>query len=117
MAASISDDELDRVAHARGIGYSSPLDNNDELTDEDAEEDFQLDVEARISRLPDIDLTNLALDGDELPGSVELAARRLLGAVIREALREWRMRLSADALTVVEYVRETIEEEVRHERS
>ena len=87
------------------------------VEDDAAEEAAVVAVQTRIARMPDIDLADLALDGDELPGSVELAARRLLGAVIREALREWRMRLSADALTVVEYVRETIEEEVRHERS
>lgn len=81
---------------------------------EAAEEDFQGDVQARIDGMRDIDLADMVLDGDDLPGSVELAARRVLGALIRVALKKPRPDLSGNARELVDYVRETVGVEVRN---
>lgn len=84
---------------------------------EAAEEDFQGDVQARIDALRPIDLADMVIDGDEVTNAVDLAARRILGRAIRaaQAARTYSSAvLSDDELTLVAFVRETVEAEVRN---
>lgn len=77
------------------------------------DEQIEIEVQSRILHSRDIDLADLVLDGDELPASVELAARRLLGAVIRKALGKSRATLTDDEQRMTDYIREVFESELR----
>lgn len=79
------------------------------------DEQIEIDVQSRIARARDIELADIVLD-DETPGSVDCAARRVLGAVIRRALGQMRAKLSDDEQRMADYVREVFEAEVRDGR-
>jgi len=80
---------------------------------EAAEEDFQGDVQARITDMRDVDLADVALS-DDATRSADQAARRILGRVIRAALRRSGATLTDDERVVTAFVRETVEAEVRN---
>jgi len=80
---------------------------------EAAEEDFQGDVQARITDMRDVDLADVALS-DDATRSADQAARRILGKIIRAALRRSGATLTDDERTLVAYVRETVEAEMRN---
>ena len=80
---------------------------------EAAEEDFQGDVEATIVATHDADLAGMVLD-DDAPASAYYAACRILGKIIRAALRRSGATLTDDERTLVAFVRETVEAEVRN---
>ena len=79
---------------------------------EAAEEDLQGDVEATINATHDVDLADIVLD-DESPALAYDAARRILGRIIRAALRRSSATLTDDERVVTAFVRECIEAEVR----
>ena len=79
-----------------------------------AEEDFQGDVQARITDMRDVDLADVALS-DDATRSADQAARRILGRVIRAALRRSSATLTDDERTLVAFVCETVEAEVRND--
>lgn len=76
------------------------------------EEDFQGDVQARITDMRDVDLADVALS-DDATRSADQAARRILGKIIRAALRRSSATLTDDERVVTAFVRECIEAEVR----
>jgi hypothetical protein len=84
------------------------------VEDDAAEEAAVVAVQTRIARMSDSELGELALHASPLTASVELATLRLFGALIRAALRRSDATLTDDERTLVECVRETIEEESRH---
>ena len=92
-----------------------PLVDYDQVA-EAAEEDFRGDVQARIDALRPIDLADIVLS-DDATIPVDHAARRMLGSAIRAALaaRTYSSAtLTDDERTLVAYVRETVEAEVRN---
>lgn len=76
------------------------------------DEQIEIDVQSRIARARDIELADIVLD-DETPGSVDCAARRVLGAVIRKALGQMRAKLTDDEQRMTDYIYEVFESEVR----
>ena len=76
------------------------------------DEQIEIDVQSRIARARDIELADIVLD-DEATIPVDDAARRILGRIIRAALRRSSATLTDDERTLVDYVRETVESEVR----
>lgn len=76
------------------------------------DEQIEIDVQSRIARARDIELADIVLD-DETPGSVDCAARRVLGAVIRRALGQMRAKLTDDEQRMTDYIYEVFESEVR----
>ena len=80
---------------------------------EAAEEDLQGDVEATINATHDVDLADIVLS-DDATNTADQAARRILGRIIRAALRRSSATLTDDERTLVAYVRETVEAEVRN---
>ena len=79
---------------------------------EAAEEDLQGDVEATINATHDVDLADIVLD-DESPALAYDAARRILGRIIRAALRRSSATLTDDERELVSFVRESIESELK----
>lgn len=79
------------------------------------DEQIEIDVQSRIARARDIELADIVLD-DEATIPVDDAARRILGRIIRAALRRSSATLTDDERTLVDYVRETVEAEVRDGR-
>ena len=79
------------------------------------DEQIEIDVQSRIARARDIELADLVLD-DETPGSVDCAARRVLGAVIRKALKQMRAQLTDDERTMTDYIVECFDSEARDGR-
>lgn len=82
------------------------------VEDDAAEEALAIAVEAEIARLPDLGLAEIVI-GDTTQAVYD-AACRVVGRVIRAALRRSDATLTDDERTLVECVRETIEEESRH---
>lgn len=80
---------------------------------EAAEEDLQGDVEAAINATHDVGLADIVLD-EQSPIPVDDAARRILGRIIRAALRRSSATLTDDERTLVAFVCETVEAEVRN---
>lgn len=80
------------------------------------DEQIDIEVQSRILHARDIELADMVLDGDDLPGSVELAARRVLGAVIRKALKQMRAQLTDDERTMTDYIVECFDSEARDVR-
>ena len=79
------------------------------------DEQIEIDVQSRIARARDIELADIVLD-DEATIPVDDAARRILGRIIRAALRRSSATLTDDERTLTDYVRETVEAEVRDGR-
>lgn len=79
------------------------------------DEQIEIDVQSRIARARDIELADIVLD-DETPGSVDCAARRVLGAVIRKALGQMRAKLTDDERTMTDYIVECFDSEARDGR-
>jgi len=79
------------------------------------DEQIEIDVQSRIARARDIELADIVLD-DETPGSVDCAARRVLGAVIRKALKQMRAQLTDDERTMTDYIVECFDSEARDGR-
>lgn len=79
------------------------------------EEQIEIEVQSRILHSRDIELADIVLD-DETPGSVDCAARRVLGAVIRRALGQMRAKLSDDERTMTDYIVECFDSEARDGR-
>ena len=78
------------------------------------DEQIEIDVQSRIARARDIELADIVLD-DETPGSVDCAARRVLGAVIRKALKQMRAQLTDDEQTMTDYIVECFDSEASRE--
>ena len=76
------------------------------------DEQIEIAVQSRILHARDIELADIVLS-DESPGSVDCAARRVLGAVIRRALGQMRAKLTDDEQRMTDFVREYYESEVR----
>lgn len=76
------------------------------------EEQIEIEVQGCIRRARDVDLADIVLD-DESPLSVDCAARRVLGAVIRRALGQMRATLTDDEQRMTDYIREVFESELR----
>lgn len=79
------------------------------------EEQIEIKVQSRIRHAADIALADIVLD-DETPGSVDCAARRVLGELIRRALGKSTAVLTDDERRMADYVREHFDAEVRDER-
>lgn len=80
------------------------------------EEQIKIDVQSRILHSRDVDLADIVLLNDDVPGSVDDAARRVLGAIIRSAAQRMTATLTDDERSLVAWVREVIADEVRDER-
>lgn len=76
------------------------------------DEQIEIEVQSRILHTDDSDLANIAL-AEESPLCVDEAARRILGRIIRAALRRSSATLTDDERVVTAFVRECIEAEVR----
>jgi len=79
------------------------------------DEQIETEVQSRIAHARDIELADIVLD-DETPGSVDCAARRVLGAVIRKALKQMRAQLTDDERTMTDYIVECFDSEARDGR-
>ena len=79
------------------------------------DEQIDIEVQSRILHARDIELADIVLD-DETPGSVDCAARRVLGAVIRKALKQMRAQLTDDERTMTDYIVECFDSEARDGR-
>ena len=78
------------------------------------DEQIETEVQSRIAHARDIELADIVLD-DETPGSVDCAARRVLGAVIRRALGQMRATLTDDEQRMTDFVREYYEGEIKND--
>lgn len=77
------------------------------------EEQIEIEVQGCIRRARDVGLADIVLD-EQSPIPVDDAARRILGRIIRAALRRSSATLTDDERTLVAFVCETVEAEVRN---
>ena len=82
------------------------------VEDDAADEALAIAIEDEIARLPDLDLAEIVI-GDTTQAVYD-AACRVVGRVIRAALRRSDATLTDDERTLVAFVCETVEAEVRN---